>query len=103
MLRGGLATAMRKVCQRHVEYIDNDLVSILLFTVISICILMPIIGFRVMIMKNVISMFIQGLCFTFIFLLFAVVITLIDISITLCIGIGASLILFTLTYLFLCV
>ena len=55
-----------------------------------------------MIMKNVISMFTKGLCFTFIFLLFAVVI-IIDISITPCIGIGAFLILFILTYLFLCV
>ena len=102
MLRGGLATVIRKAWQRHVEYIDNDLVSILLLTVISICILMPIIGFRVMIMKNVISMFTKGLCFTFIFLLFAVVI-IIDISITPCIGIGAFLILFILTYLSLCV
>ena len=103
MLRGGLATVIRKVWQRHIEYTDNDLVCILLFTVISICIFIPIVGFRIMIVKNVIPVFIKGLCFTFIFLLFAVVITLIDISITLCIGIGAFLILFTLTYLFLCV
>ena len=75
---------------------------ILLFTVISICIFIPIVGFRVMVMKNVISMFTKGLCFTFIFLLFAVVI-IIDISITRCIGIGAFLILFTLTCLSLCV
>ena len=79
MFRGGLATAIRNVWQRHVEYSGNDLVSILLLPVISICILMPIIGFRVMIMENVISMFTKGLCFTFIFLLFAVVIILLDI------------------------
>ena len=102
MLRGGLGTVIRKVWQRHIEYTDNDLVCILLFTVISICILMPIIGFRVMIMKNVISMFTKGLCFTFIFLLFAVVI-IIDISITPYIGIGGFLILFILTYLSLCI
>ena len=73
---------IRKVWQNHIEYTDNDLACILLFTVISICILMPIVGFRVMIMKNTISMFTKGLCFTFIFLLFAVVI-IIDISIPL--------------------
>ena len=103
MLRVGPATVIRKVWQRHIKYTDNDLVCILLFTVISICILMPIVGFRVMRMKNVILVFTKGLCFTFIFLLFAVVITLIDISITLCIGIGAFLILFILTYLSLCI
>ena len=102
MLRGGLATIIRKVWQRHVEYTGNDLVCILLFTVISICIIISIVKFRVMIMKNVISMFAKGLCFTFIFLLFAVV-TIIDIAITLCIGIGVFLIRFILTYLFLCI
>ena len=75
---------------------------ILLCTAISMCIFIPIVGLRVMIMKNAISMFTKGLCFTFILLLFAVVV-IIDISITLCIGIGACLIRFTLTYLFLCV
>ena len=103
MLRGGLATAIRKAWQRYVEYTGNALVCILFFTVISICILMPRIGFRVMITKSVISMFTKGLCFTFIFLLFAAVVLLIDISITLFIDIGAVLILFILTYLFLCV
>ena len=52
-----------------------------------------------MIMKNVISVFIKRLCFTFIFLLFAVVIILIDISIALFIDIGAFAILFILTYI----
>ena len=72
MLRGGLATVIRKAWQRHVEYTGNDLVCILLFTVISICIFIPIVRFRVMIMKNMISVFIEGSCFLFLFLLFAV-------------------------------
>ena len=103
MLRGGLGTVIRKVWQRHVEYTDNDLVCILLFTVISICICIPIVGLRILIMKNVTSVFIKRLCFTFIFLLFAVVVGLIDTSIALFIDIGAFLILFILTYLTLCI
>ena len=59
MLRGGLATAIRKAWQRYVEYTGNALVCILLCTAISICIFIPIVGFRVMIMKNVISVFIK--------------------------------------------
>ena len=103
MLRGGLATAIRKVWQRHVEYIGKDLVCILLFTVIGICIFIPIVRFRVMIMKNTISIIVKRFCFIFIFILVAVVIILIDISIALFIDIGASLILFILTYISECV
>ena len=76
---------------------------ILLFTVISICVFIHIVGLRILIMKNVTSVFIKRLCFTFIFLLCAVVIMLIDISIALFIDIGASLILFILTYISECV